>query len=192
MPPEPVERKLAAIMFTDIVGYTALMGESEEKGLRVRQRNRSVLRPLLEQYHGERIEETGDEFFAVFASAVDAVNCALAIQGAVQDDPELRLRIGVHLGETLLEDGKLYGDSVNVASRIRPLAEPGGICISDEVQHSIQNQQNIETRELGDHDLKNVRRRVAVFAVSGTPGSPPERTSKRPPERLQGESVSLT
>ncbi len=69
MPPQAAERRLAAIMFTDIVGYTALMAESEEKGLRVRERNRSVVRPLLEQYHGERIEETGDEFFVVFASA---------------------------------------------------------------------------------------------------------------------------
>ncbi len=82
------ERRLAAIMFTDIVGYTALMAESEAKGLRVRERNRSVVRPLLERYHGERIEETGDEFFSIFPRAVDAVNSALAIQAALRDDPE--------------------------------------------------------------------------------------------------------
>ncbi len=98
----------------------------------------------------------GDEFFAVFASAVNAVNCALAIQEAVGDDPELKLRIGVHLGETLLEGGKLYGDGVNVASRIRPLAEPGSVYASGEVYRAIRNQPGIEARWLGEKELKGV------------------------------------
>ena len=111
-------------MFTDIVGYTALMGASEETGLRVRARHRAVIQPLVERYRGEWIEETGDESLSSFQSAVDAVNCALAIQEELRDDPELRVRIGIHLGETLFDAGRLYGDGVNVASRIRPLAEP--------------------------------------------------------------------
>ena len=173
----PPERRLAAILFSDIVGYTALMAESEERGLRVRERNRSVVRPLLEQYHAERIEETGDEFFSVFPSAVDAVNCALAIQEALREDPELALRIGIHLGETLFESDRVYGDGVNVASRIRPLAAPGGICISDEVQHSIQNQPDIEAIPLGEQELKNVGRRVGVYAV-GRPGAVVHRSAR--------------
>jgi adenylate cyclase len=166
------ERRLAAIMFTDIVGYTGLMAESEETGLRVRERHRQVARPLVERYGGRWVEETGDESLSSFPSAVDAVNCALAVQAELRNDPSLRLRIGIHLGETLVAGGRIYGDGVNVASRIRPLAEPGGICISDEVQHSVQNQPNLDTRSLGQRDLKNVVRPVEVFAVSGEPSPP--------------------
>ncbi len=140
------ERRLAAIMFTDIVGYTALMGASEETGLRVRARHREVIQPLVELYRGEWIEETGDESLSSFQSAVDAVNCALAVQEQLRDDPELRVRIGIHLGETLFDSGRLYGDGVNVASRIRPLAEPGGTCISAPVWDAIKNQENVEMK----------------------------------------------
>jgi TolB-like protein/Tfp pilus assembly protein PilF len=157
-------------MFTDIVGYTALMAESEEKGLRVRERHRSLLGPLAEQHHGEVVDENGDELVLSFPSALDAVNCALAVQTELRNDPDLRLRIGIHLGDVVFEDGRVYGDGVNVASRIRPLSEPAGICVSDEVQHSIQNQENIESRSLGRHELKNIPRPVEVFAV-GRPGS---------------------
>jgi TolB-like protein/class 3 adenylate cyclase len=167
-PPNPIERKLAAIMFTDIVGYTALMAESEEKGLRARGQHRAALGPLAERYRGQIVDESGDELVLSFPSALDAVNCALAVQAQLRNDPELQLRIGIHLGDVVFEGGRVYGDGVNVASRIRPLAEPGGICVSDEVQHSIQNQENIETRSLGEHKLKNVPRPVHVFAVTGT------------------------
>jgi TolB-like protein/class 3 adenylate cyclase/tetratricopeptide (TPR) repeat protein len=167
-----VERRLAGIMFTDIVGYTALMAESEAKGLRAREQHRAVLGPLAERYRGQIVDENGDELVLSFPSALDAVNCALAVQAELRDDPELRLRIGVHLGDVVFEAGRVYGDGVNVASRIRPLAEPGGICVSDEVQHSIQNQENIETRSLGEHELKNVPRSVQVFAVTGMASVP--------------------
>jgi adenylate cyclase len=169
MPSDPTERRLAAIMFTDIVGYTALMAESEERGLRVRERHRELLRPLVERYRGEWIEETGDESLSSFQSVVDAVNCALAAQAELREDPELRLRIGIHLGETLVEGGRVYGDGVNIASRIRPLAEPGGICVSAEVQQAVRNQPNVECEPLGERELKNVGRPVSVFSVRGTP-----------------------
>ncbi len=152
----PTERRLAAIMFTDIVGYTALMAESEEKGHRVRERQGEILRPLVEQYGGEWVQHVGDETLSSFPSAVDAVNCALAIQAALQDESELRVRIGIHVGDVVMREGSLHGDGVNIAARIRPLAEPGGICISDEVQHAIRNQENIETVSLGEHQLNNV------------------------------------
>ncbi len=169
MSPE-VERKLAAIMFTDIVGYTALMAESEEKGLRVRRRHREVVRPLVERYLGEAIEARGDESLSVFPTALDAVNCALAIEEQLRDDPELKLHVGIHLGDLVVEDGEVSGDGVNIASRICALSEGGGICVSDEVQHSIQNQPDIEAIPLGEHALKNVGRRVGVYAV-GRPGA---------------------
>jgi TolB-like protein/class 3 adenylate cyclase/Tfp pilus assembly protein PilF len=184
----PTERRLAAIMFTDIVGYTALMAESEQLGRRVRERHVAAVRPQVERYNGEWIEQTGDESLSTFASAVDAVNCALAIQEMLRDDQELRVRVGVHLGEVSFEDGRVIGDGVNVASRVRPLAEPGGVAISDEVQHAVQNQENLETRSLGLQELKNVPRPVEVFVVSGTaeaprplPGSTPVPSLRRFP-----------
>ncbi len=116
------ERRLAAIMFTDIVGYTALMAESEEKGRRVRRRHAALLRPLVERYHGEWVQNIGDETLSSFQSAVDAVNCALAIQILLLEEPDLRVRIGIHIGDIVFEEGSVQGDGVNVASRIRPFA----------------------------------------------------------------------
>ncbi len=113
MEPEGVGRRLAAIMFTDIVGYTALMAESEEKGLRVRARHRELVPPLVEQYHGESIEARGDESLSTFPTALDAVNCALAIEAAARDDAELKLHVGIHLGDLVVHDGEVSGDGAN-------------------------------------------------------------------------------
>ncbi len=99
MATERSERRLAAIMFTDIVGYTALMAESEQRGHRVRARQAAILRPLVEQYGGDWVQQVGDETLASFPSAMDGVNCALAIQAALKDELELHVRIGIHLGE---------------------------------------------------------------------------------------------
>ncbi len=166
MEPEGLGRRLAAIMFTDIVGYTALMAESEAKGHRVRERQAAILRPVVEQYGGDWVQHVGDETLSSFASATDAVNCALSIQAALQDEPELRVRVGIHLGEIVSRDGSVHGDGVNIASRIRPLAEPGGICVSDEVQHAIRNQENIETVPLGERpDARGDVHPVAVDAA---------------------------
>ncbi len=102
MPSQSSERRLAAIIFTDIVGYTALMAESEEKGLRARQRHRALVRPLVGLYHGESIEARGDESLSTFATALDAVNCALAIEAAARD-AELKLHMGIHLGDVIVQ-----------------------------------------------------------------------------------------
>ena len=155
---ERSERRLAAIMFTDIVGYTALMAESEEAGLRVREHHREVVRPLVERYHGEWVQNIGDETLSTFQSAVDAVNCALAIQTLLQDEPDLRIRIGIHVGDIVFEEGSVHGDGVNVASRIRPLAEPGGVCVSEPVHDAVKNQSNLAFEALGAQALKNVER----------------------------------
>ena len=190
MDPERSVRRLAAIMFTDIVGYTALMAESEEAGLRVRERHRGLVKPLCEARHGEVQDETGDELLLSFPSALDAVNCALAVQNALADDPELVLRIGIHLGDVVFEGGRVYGDGVNVASRVRALAEPGGIAVTRVVRHSIQNQPHIELKSLGEHELKNVPRLVKVFAVSGTPGPVTPRARARGRGRLRTALLS--
>jgi len=169
---EATAHHLAAIMFTDIVGYTAAMAESEARGMRLRRVHRKVVKTQVRRYGGEWIEETGDETLSSFPSATNAVNCALAIQEALRDGAELTLRIGIHLGDVMKQQGRLYGDGVNLAARIRPLAEPGEICISEVVQHSVANQSNIETRSIGSHDLKNVPRPVPVFVVSGKAAAP--------------------
>ncbi len=164
-------RRLAAIMFTDIVGYTALMAESEAKGHRVRERQGQVLRPLVQQYGGDWVQHVGDETLSSFPSAVDAVNCALAIQAVLANEPELRLRIGIHVGDVVMLEGSLHGDGVNIAARIRPLAEPGEICISEQVRDAVKNQPNLAFRSLGEQALKNVEGLLTVFVVGGTPAA---------------------
>jgi class 3 adenylate cyclase/pimeloyl-ACP methyl ester carboxylesterase len=164
------ERRLAAIMFTDIVGYTSLTGADEEKAIRVRERHRAIVRPLVEQFEGELIEATGDESLATFPSAVLAVDCALAIQAALRDDDELRLRIGIHLGDVVRRGGEVIGDGVNVASRIRPLAQPRGICVSEQVYALVRNRSHVRASSLGPQPLKNVEQRVTVYALeTGAP-----------------------
>ncbi len=161
-------RKLAAIMFTDIVGYTALMGEDEQKALHLLQKNRGLLKPIIEQFRGEWLKEIGDGSLSSFASAVDAVNCALAIQQVLKDDPDLKLRIGIHVGDVVVEGGDVFGDGVNVASRLEPLAEAGGICVSERVYEDIRNKSGIEAASLGEKTLKGVENPVKVYAVTGT------------------------
>ena len=158
-------RKLAAIMFTDIVGCTALMGKDEEQALQLLQKNRGLLKPIIEQFRGEWLKEMGDGTLSSFASAVDAVNCALAIQQVLKDDPDLKLRIGIHVGDVVVEGGDVFGDGVNVASRLEPLAEPGGICVSERVYEDIRNKSGIEAASQGEKTLKGVARPITAYAI---------------------------
>jgi TolB-like protein/class 3 adenylate cyclase/Flp pilus assembly protein TadD len=169
---EPSDRRLAAIMFTDIVGYTALMAESEQRGLQVRERHRAVVRPLVERYGGEWIEAPGDQSLSTFPTALDAVNAGLAIQAALRDDPELKLHIGVHLGDFVVQGTEISGDGVNIAARLCSLAEGDELCVSGEVHRSIRNQPGIAAMALGERELKNVPEPVAVYAVSGEAAPP--------------------
>jgi len=159
------QRKLAAIMFTDIVGYTALMGKDEQKAMQILHKNRNVLMQLIKQFNGEWLKEMGDGTLSSFYSAVDAVNCAMEIQRSLKDDPDLNIRIAIHVGEVVLKGKDMYGDAVNVASRIEPLAPPGGICISERVYSNIKNQTGIKTRSIGKHNLKNVDEEMEIYSV---------------------------
>ena len=169
-------------MFTDIVGYTALMAESEETGLRVRERHRALVRPLVERYHGEAIEARGDESLSTFPTALDAVNCALAIEAAARDDAELKLHIGIHLGDVVIRGGEVSGDGVNIASRICALSSDGGVRVSGEVYRSVRNQPHVEARALGEQDLKNVPEPIAVYALSGHAEEPSSVSAAAHPE----------
>lgn len=167
-----VERRLAAILFTDVVGYTALMARDEAAGRRVRAHHELVVRTEVARYHGHWIEEKGDESLSVFPSALQAVNCALSIQATLAEHAEFQVRIGVHLGDVTIENGRVYGDGVNVAARIYPLAQPGEVAVSGPIYDSIKNQPTIEAISKGEQTLKNVQAPVVVWVVAGTPVAP--------------------
>ena len=153
-------RQLAAIMFTDIVGYTALMGEDERKALELLKKNRQVQRPIIEKFNGRWLKEIGDGVLASFNTVSDAVYCAKEIQEICQTEENLSLRIGIHQGEVVFEDGDVFGDGVNIASRLESLAIPGSIFISSKVHDDIKNHKDIETDSLGKYVLKNVNEPV--------------------------------
>src|SRR6266487_5579466 len=130
-------RQLAAIMFTDIVGYTALMGEDEQKAFDLLRKNRQLQQPIIKQFNGTWIKEIGDGVLASFNTVTDAVLCASKIQKACADINDLKLRIGIHLGEVVFEDNDVFGDGVNIASRLQALAPVAGIWVSESVYNNI-------------------------------------------------------
>src|SRR5690349_6982630 len=130
-------RQLAAIMFTDIVGYTALMGKDEQKAFELLRINRQIQQPLIKQHNGKWIKELGDGVLATFSTASDAVMCACDIQHSCGRVPGLQLRIGIHQGEVVFENGDVFGDGVNLASRLQGVASPGEIVVSEAVYANI-------------------------------------------------------
>jgi len=158
-------RKLAAIMFTDIVGYTSLMSKNEQKAFQILQKNRDIQKPLIKKFNGELLKEMGDGTLSSFGSVIDAVNCALDIQNSLIDEAELKLRIGIHIGDVVFDGGDVFGDGVNVASRIENLAEVGGTCVSGQVYANVRNKPNIETTFLGEKTLKNVDEPIKIYSL---------------------------
>lgn len=157
--------QLAAIMFTDIVGFTSMMGKDQKKAMELVDRNFSLQKPIVEKYGGKWHKEMGDGSLVSFSSAIQAVNCAIEIQKAT--DSELNLRIGIHLGDVTFKNNDVYGDGVNVASRIESIADPGGIYISESVHKAIRGRTELDTLALGEFYLKNVEYPVDVFAIQG-------------------------
>ena len=137
-------RQLAAIMFTDIVGYTALMEQNEQSAFQLLDENRKLQRPLIEKYTGKWLKEMGDGILASFTTVSDAVYCAGAIQRACEDKPSLSVTIGIHLGEVVFKDEDVYGSGVNIASRLESIAPVGGILISESVYRDIKNKEGIK------------------------------------------------
>ena len=165
MSPDASKRKLAAIMFTDMVGYTALMQKDEPKARELIERHRIFLKPLVEKHGGEVIQYVGDGTFCRFESAIEAVSAAQEIHQVLEVEPEINLRIGIHIGDVVVKGDEVYGDGVNVASRLEPLAEPGGICVSNQVYENIKNQPGLKLTSLGKQELKNVDEPIEVFTV---------------------------
>jgi adenylate cyclase len=165
-------RRLAAIMFTDMVGYTALGQRNESLSLALLDEQRKLVRPILTKHYGREVKTIGDAFFVEFSSALDAVRCAYDIQRSTREFnislPELRrfhLRVGVHLGDVVELDGDISGDAVNVASRIEPLAEDGGVCLSRQVYDHVRNKFELPLTSLGVKSLKNLAEPLEVFKM---------------------------
>ena len=150
-------RLLAAIMFTDMVGYTALMQQDELTAKQNRDRHRKILQNSVSNHRGEILQYYGDGTLCIFSSAIEGVKCAIEIQMDMQMEPKIPLRIGIHTGDIVYDDEGVYGDGVNVASRIEGLAVSGSILISGKVSDEVKNHQSILTEYLGTFDLKNVQ-----------------------------------
>ena len=166
------ERRLAAIMFTDLVGFSALTQQNEALALELIDTKKQLLNPLLEQHKGSLIKTMGDGFLVEFSSALQAVQCAMGIQAMLQgynssqaSERKINLRIGIHLGDVEFKDGDVYGDGVNIASRIEPLAEPGGICVSEDVARQVRNKADVKLESLGTPELKNIDESFEVFRL---------------------------
>lgn len=159
-------RQLAAIMFADMTGYTAMMQEDEQKARILRDRQRQTLETMIPGHHGKILQYFGDGTLSIFDSAIQAVRSAIEIQNELQKEPKVSLRIGIHSGDVVYDHQGVYGDCVNLASRIEALSAPGGVLISDKVFDEVKNQPDIKTTLLGKFSLKNVKRPVEVYAIA--------------------------
>ena len=159
-------RQLAAIMFTDIVGYTALMGKDEQKAFEILRKNREIHKPLIKKFNGTWIKELGDGALASFHTVTDAVFCAAAIHQACNKIEGLQLRIGIHLGEVIFEDKDVFGDGVNIASRLQAMASPGSTWVSEAVYKNLVNKKEISSEFIKEETLKNVSEPVKVYEIS--------------------------
>ncbi len=163
---KPQARRLAAVMFTDIVGYSALMQGDEEKAAATRKRHRAVFETKHKEYHGEIIQYYGDGTLSIFQSAVEAVRCATDIQIELsKGDPKVPLRIGLHLGDIVHTGTEVYGDSVNVTSRIEHIGVPGSVLISEKIYAELKNHQSIRMLSMGKFEFKNIQQPMEVFAI---------------------------
>lgn len=182
MSEERAQRRLAAILAADVVGYSRMMETNEAGTLSALKAWREdTLQPLMSKHSGRVVKLMGDGVLAEFASAVNAVECAVEMQKSMaaidKKAPEQRkiiLRIGINLGDVIVEGEDLFGDGVNVAARLEAMAEPGEVCISDDAHRQVRDKLDIAFEDTGEHQLKNIARPLRIFRVKfGT--SPPRR-----------------
>src|SRR6516225_739726 len=181
-----VERKLAVIFAADVAEYSRLMGLDEVGTLRTLQAHRAILDGLIAAHHGRIFNTAGDSVMADFASPVDAVECAVAVQETIAKEnanraagEQMRFRIGVHLGDVIVEGANLFGDGVNIAARLEALAEPGGICLSGAVRDQIGTRLPIGFAPLGEQRVKNIAEPVRAFKVAGESAGRPAAAALR-------------
>ena len=159
-------RQLAAIMFTDIEGYTALMQQDEKNAIQIRNKHRDIFKSITDKYKGELIQYYGEGTLSIFRSSVEAIKCGIEMQRAFQKEPAIPVRIGVHVGDIIRTEADIIGDAVNVASRIESLAVAGSIFISDKVNDQLRNQNDITTQFIDAFEFKNVNKSMSVFAIA--------------------------
>ena len=172
MAPEPVERKLAAIVSADVVGYTRLLAQDEGATIRTLTDYREAIAMLVRQHRGRVVDAPGDNVLAEFPTAFDAVQSAIEIQRVLRarntdipSERRMEFRMGIHLGDVRVEGERIYGDGVNIAARLEKLAAPGGLCISATVHEQVRNKLEVAYDDLGDQTVKNVPDQVHVFQV---------------------------
>src|SRR5882757_8083834 len=170
---ERVARRLAAVLAADVAGYSRLMGGDEEGTLaRLKAVRKAIVDFKIEQHRGRIVKTTGDGLLVEFASAVDAARCALEVQSGmaeqnagVPQDKCIEFRIGIHVGDIIIDDNDIFGDGVNIAARLEGIAEPGGVCISRQVYDQIEGKLPLMCRPLGPQKLKNIAKSVEAYAV---------------------------
>src|SRR5438067_10725553 len=168
------ERRLAAILAADVAGYSRLIGADEEGTLnRLKSIRAEVIDPKIAEHHGRLVKTTGDGLLVEFGSVVDALRCATDVQqamaernGRTQVANRIEFRIGINVGDVLVEDGDIFGDGVNVAARLEGLAEPGGICVSARVQEDVVGRLDLIFEDLGEQSVKNIVRPIRAYALA--------------------------
>ena len=165
---QKVERKLAAIMFTDIVGYTEQMSKDQDVAFALLEEKQSKFKPLIKEHNGSLIKEMGDGTLSQYPSAIDASKCSVELQKLIKDNDKLNVRVGIHLGDTLFKDGDVFGDGVNIAARLESMSPAGGILVSKNVYDELLTRQGFEGVSLGMQSLKGVGRLVEVYALKDT------------------------
>src|SRR5467141_1060704 len=171
---QPVERRLAAILTADMVGYSRLMGADEEgTHARLKAHRRALVDPKIKEHRGRIVKTTGDGMLVEFPSIVDAVRCAVEVQRGMIDrsaetaeDKRISFRIGVNLGDVIIDGDDIYGDGVNIAARLEALAEPGGICVARTVRNQIRDKLPYAFEDMGEQRVKNIARPVRADAIS--------------------------
>ena len=159
-------KKLKAIVFTDIVNFTKIASEDEELALKIIDKQREILKPIVLNHQGEWLKEIGDGLLCSFNSSLDAVKCSIEIQDKLKLETKFQIRIGIHQGDIFLKDGDVYGDDVNIASRVEGFSPIGGISISDKVYKDIQGVKDIKTSFIGHKPLKGVKQETKVRCIT--------------------------
>jgi adenylate cyclase len=177
MAEQRVERRLAAVLAADVAGYSRLMGADEEGTLaRLNAHRREFLEPMVAEHRGRVVKRTDGGILIEFGSVVDAARCAIKMQRGMMQrnadasaDQRIEIRIGIHIGDILIEEGDIFGDGVNIAARLESIAEPGGICLSYAAYEQVRDKLKESFVDLGEHNLKNIARPVRVYWLDLTP-----------------------
>ena len=187
----PSNRRLAAIMFTDIAGYTAMMQKNENETRKKVKRYKEVLSSLVSNHGGEILQHYGDGSLTIFSSAVEAVRCAKNLQKEMQIAPVIPLRAGIHIGDVYVEDDQIYGDGVNLASRVESLGVPGAVLLTERVVYDIKSHPEFELTSMGQFSFKNVQQPMEVFAVQGEQLAIPKATELKGKATRVGKYAQL-